>query len=375
MKIEIFDGNWTTEDVELNINKLFVFGDNNFRVGKGGQAIIRDLSNSIGIRTKKGPSNKTAAFYNDSEYIQNIKNIREDILNIKSEILLGKYDTVVFSKNGYGTGLAQLERLAPKTFSELCYLLLGHFNFENKTGNVKKRIPGYDEIMSGKYVSLDNKKFESNVLTPINNSFFKKDYLEHGINTLYNLVKYGKKIAFTYPVNHNIGDIVIFSVINSKKYLVCRIIDSYVYKEVSIENWSLFEGYESNYLENLKLSNSEQILYQNHFEFICTLDEEGRMEYNKDIFGDQLIKNNEQPKFIGQTLTSTVIIPDGLKKLLKKKKIEGDIEKISESIDYKFYKKEKYQVKSGDTYYAVEYNIYPLWDSINILLTSKSSFI
>jgi hypothetical protein len=212
-------------------------------------------------------------------------------------------------------------------------------------------------------------------LTPVNNSFFKKDYLEQGIITLYNLIKFRKKIAFTYPIQHNIGDIVIFSLINSKKYLVCRIVDSYLYKEVSLENWSLFEGYDTSYLESLKLSNSEQNLYQNHFEFICTLDKEGRMEYEKDLFGEQSIDTLEQTKVFGQTLAPTVIVPDGLKNLLKKKKIDGDIEKFPESIDYKLYKKEKYQVKSGDTYYAVEYNIYPLWSSINILLTSKNPFI
>lgn len=372
MKIELFNSNWTIDFVKNNPSKIAVFEDNKLRVGKFGQCIIRDFSNTMSIRTKKGPSEKSAAFYTDSEYEQNVKNIREDILNIKKELIFGK--EIVFLKNGYGFD-SQLERLAPRTFSKFCDLLTGHFGFDNLNGVIKKKIPGYDEIISGKYVSLDNKKFESNVLTPVNNSFFKKDYLEQGIITLYNLIKFRKKIAFTYPIQHNIGDIVIFSLINSKKYLVCRIVDSYLYKEVSLENWSLFEGYDTSYLESLKLSNSEQNLYQNHFEFICTLDKEGRMEYEKDLFGDQSIDTIEQTKVFGQTLAPTVIIPDGLKNLLKKKKIDGDIEKFPESIDYKLYKKEKYQVKSGDTYYAVEYNIYPLWSSINILLTSKNPFI
>ena len=63
MKIEIFKGDWTINDVKKNPNKLFIFGDNNARLGKGGQAIIRDLPNVMGIRTKKGPSRKAAAYY------------------------------------------------------------------------------------------------------------------------------------------------------------------------------------------------------------------------------------------------------------------------------------------------------------------------
>ena len=38
-------------------------------------------------------------------------------------------------------------------------------------------------------------------------------------------------------------------------------------------------------------------------------------------------------------------------------------------------KKEKYQVKVDDTYYAIEYKVYPIWDSIDIILTSKNSFL
>ena len=46
-KVEIFSGNWTNIDVMKSSNKFFVFGDNCERWGKGGQAIIRDLKNTI----------------------------------------------------------------------------------------------------------------------------------------------------------------------------------------------------------------------------------------------------------------------------------------------------------------------------------------
>jgi hypothetical protein len=75
MKIEVFDGNWNVKDVVKNKSKIFVFGDNDHRMGKKGQAIIRDCENTIGLRTKKYPSYKTDSYYNDKEHLENRKKI------------------------------------------------------------------------------------------------------------------------------------------------------------------------------------------------------------------------------------------------------------------------------------------------------------
>ena len=42
MKVEIFPGFWTLEDVRNSKGKIFIYGDNDARFGKGGQSIIRD---------------------------------------------------------------------------------------------------------------------------------------------------------------------------------------------------------------------------------------------------------------------------------------------------------------------------------------------
>jgi len=42
---------------------MYIFGDNTYRVGKSGQAIIRDENNAFGIVTKVAPSNDTNAFF------------------------------------------------------------------------------------------------------------------------------------------------------------------------------------------------------------------------------------------------------------------------------------------------------------------------
>ena len=129
MSIEIHRGNWSINYVKNNTNKIFIFGDNDLRIGKGGQAIIRDLKNTIGLRTKKAPNNNSSSFYSDNDYDNNIIKIEKDILNIKKEEEKGKI--IVFSEGGYGTGLARLKQKAPITFDFLCEQLMINFNYDN----------------------------------------------------------------------------------------------------------------------------------------------------------------------------------------------------------------------------------------------------
>ena len=110
-------GNWLVADVKNQPNYIFVYGDNDLRRGKGGQAIIRDLPNTIGLRTKRMPSLSDNAFYTDQEFSQNKIKIDEDIAKIKDCLQNGKI--VVFSQGGYGTGLAKLDQKAPQTFQYL----------------------------------------------------------------------------------------------------------------------------------------------------------------------------------------------------------------------------------------------------------------
>ncbi|AUL79482.3 hypothetical protein QJ857_gp0677 [Tupanvirus soda lake] len=116
-KIVIFDGYWTVADVKKFPNALFVYGDNNVQKGKGGQAIIRDLPNTIGIPTKKYPSNHPTSFYTDYEFDDNIKRINNAINAIIQKAETYKY--VVLPRDGFGTGLAQLPTKAPQTYSYL----------------------------------------------------------------------------------------------------------------------------------------------------------------------------------------------------------------------------------------------------------------
>ncbi len=53
MDIIVFERFWNIKDTKTYYNYIFIFGDNDMKKGKGGQAIIRDQINTHGIPTKK----------------------------------------------------------------------------------------------------------------------------------------------------------------------------------------------------------------------------------------------------------------------------------------------------------------------------------
>ena len=113
----------TVSILKNNPDKVYLFGDNLVGRGKGGQAIIRDEPNAVGIPTKKTPSMGNNAFFTDAEYDANIKAIDEAFAKIP------KGKTIVIPEDGLGTGRARLKETAPKTFAYL----------ENKLNELKKQ--------------------------------------------------------------------------------------------------------------------------------------------------------------------------------------------------------------------------------------------
>ena len=112
-KIEIRD-RITRDDVRAEKDKIFLFGDNLTERGFGGQAAeMRGEENAVGIPTKKAPSNNPNSFFTDKEFAANKKAIDEAFGKIPPD------KTIVIPKAGLGTGLAQLEEKAPRTFAYL----------------------------------------------------------------------------------------------------------------------------------------------------------------------------------------------------------------------------------------------------------------
>lgn len=119
MHVLIYKKYWTEEIVEKDKKYVYIFGDNDISKGKGGQAIIRDCSNAMGIPTKKLPNNSKSSFYTDDEYEENVKKIDTAIDKIIRELEKNTYEGIVLPQDGLGTGLADLPTKAPKTFKYL----------------------------------------------------------------------------------------------------------------------------------------------------------------------------------------------------------------------------------------------------------------
>ncbi len=280
-RVEIFQGNWTNIDVMKNSHKYFVFGDNCERWGKGGQAIIRDLKNTIGIRTKKKPDNLSTSFLNDIEYEDNCQLILEDILLIKEKILLSQ--DIVLSKNGYGTGLAKMSERSPETFNYLNDCLRNFLHFDNLSGVHYYRLPSGNEIANGSYVDLKT------IFYPTDNSLLLEDSLKSDIYNIYDQILNQKKISITSDTYYKENQIINFYYPGKKLYLVCKVIhDSIEVKQIDKKVLSTFEGYRPEFVKDYE---GDKLV--TFIEFICTLDDKGNVVYNDDYFNNEPILSNE----------------------------------------------------------------------------------
>jgi hypothetical protein len=101
---------YSVEDLRNNPDKIYIFGDNTEGWGKGGQAIVRDEPNAFGISTKDSPTQ----FMSDDNFEANKAKIDADIAAIKAD---GR--PIVFPEDGIGTGRADLQNKAPRTWAYL----------------------------------------------------------------------------------------------------------------------------------------------------------------------------------------------------------------------------------------------------------------
>jgi len=126
---DVKKGIYKIDGVTPVIRKLFVFGDNDQRMGFGGQAKeMRGEPNAVGIRVKKAPSMDENSFYNDDEYILNTQKITQDLNHLAA---IAKNKIIVFPEDGVGTGMAMLNQKAPQTFNYLTTMLDQVFGIKN----------------------------------------------------------------------------------------------------------------------------------------------------------------------------------------------------------------------------------------------------
>lgn len=99
-------------EIQANPDHLYVFGDNVSTLGRGGQAReCRGEPNAVGIPTKWHPSMDDAAFFDDSALEKVKPRIQAEFRRLADHLEAG--GTVVWPRDGVGTGLADLPRRAP----------------------------------------------------------------------------------------------------------------------------------------------------------------------------------------------------------------------------------------------------------------------
>ena len=128
--VEVTDQLYSFSLLRAYPSKLFIFGDNTMRIGKGGQAVIRDEPNAMGIATKNAPTNEYYGYMSDHWLVENRIVIDADIAKIVKRAKKNN-NIIVFPINGIGTGMAMLAEKAPKTFAYLNKRLKEVFEFNN----------------------------------------------------------------------------------------------------------------------------------------------------------------------------------------------------------------------------------------------------
>jgi len=122
---------YSIEQCRINFDTLFIFGDNLDRIGMGGQAVIREQKNSIGLATKKKPTMQKEDFFTDAEFDENCQIIDEEIEKIIKFAEEMDFNKIALPQMGLGTGLSDMPRKCPKTFCYLTMKLIDVFQFNN----------------------------------------------------------------------------------------------------------------------------------------------------------------------------------------------------------------------------------------------------
>lgn len=303
---------FTKDEIESERDFIFIINDSDIKLSK-------NSNKTLGIRVRKGPSNRPASFYNDSEYKENIKKITEDVLNIKSISLNNK---IILSSDGYGKNLIEK---SPNTYDYLCSLLERYFNFDNKNGCFIHKIPGTSELSNGKYIKLYN---NDDILQPSGNALFRNEHLLSNLNNTFQLITNGKKVSFTSSIKYNIDDILIIDYPNDRR-AICKVINSYKISDIKYNNfydiWSMLEGFNNKFIEGVSRETIDD-KFQTHFKFIYTLNNNGDVLFRDGLF------NKVEKDVIDTTETTNDDI-----KLYPKKAIKADPKLIKEN----FIKKEE----------------------------------
>lgn len=114
----VFKDHISRADLLAQPDALFVFGDNERRIGMGGQAKeCRGEPNAVGVATKRSPSMNESEMWSDADFDRCANVIDADMAPLFDHIKNG--GMVVFPRAGIGTGLSQLPTRAPRIMDHI----------------------------------------------------------------------------------------------------------------------------------------------------------------------------------------------------------------------------------------------------------------
>lgn len=114
----LFEQRFTRQGLRDRPDVLFVFGDNEARRGGGGQAHeCRGEPNAVGVATKRYPAWDELAYWREDEYARCCEIVDRDMQRVFDHVRKG--GTVVFPRDGIGTGRAALPTRAPTVMEHI----------------------------------------------------------------------------------------------------------------------------------------------------------------------------------------------------------------------------------------------------------------
>jgi len=112
--------------VRSHRDRIFMFGDNMERAGFGGQAAeMRGEPNTIGVPTKWSPRRHDGAYFKDSDWDYFGVRITIQSAFATARMFLDAGVMVVVPSAGFGSGLADLARRAPRIHEAIEHLTRG----------------------------------------------------------------------------------------------------------------------------------------------------------------------------------------------------------------------------------------------------------
>lgn len=332
--VELFKGFWTRKFVESQKDKVFLFGDNTADkrtayTPTSTQAVIRGLPNAIGISTKRDRGTNETSYLNDSLFDAFKKHLDEQIQKAKDS---GK--TIVIPADGIGTGKAELEKRAPRIFAylqEQLNKLISGSKIENPAENqIEKFNEQQDQATQQQLEDSPEESLYKEDVKQQEGQYSPQqlaiktanDYLNAEDYTIGEYLKHNE--FYYYPIDKNMSDKQIDSIIEDKSKRIRVIRDNYDYAEKMDKEMGDFISDKRDNITGSILDYYIQDKFDKSYEKITEQLGDGDLynDLNNKYWKDQKIDVNDILKYYQNELYSNEDQKEQLEDFFKKNKID-----------------------------------------------------